>query len=99
MAKVTVLRSLLDEFKAALPKTGCSLTGRQRRPGKWRLGGGKVEIVDVEIQLPPLGWRGSMTEAVYELPGALMYGAQIFPAGLVGRLRELCYWHLGRSGL
>lgn len=99
MSKVTVRRSLLDEFKAALPKTGCTLTGRQRRPDKWRLGGEEVEVVDVEIELPPLGWHGSMTRTIYELPGALMYGAQIFPAGMIGRLRDWCYWRLGRSGL
>lgn len=99
MPKVTVRKEQLPEFKKQIGETDCKLTGRQRRSGTFRIrhSGVRIKIVDVEIELPPLGWRGSMTDAIYDLPGVISYGTEIFPGGRLGRILEWCYWHLGRS--
>lgn len=96
MAQVTVLAKDLDAFKKALPATGCTLTGRQRRPGKNKFGN---KVVDVEFDLPSLGsWRGSMTETIYDLPGVLRYGAELFGKNFLGKITEFIYWNLRCSG-
>lgn len=98
MPTVTVRKDQLREFEVKLPRTGCKLTGRRRRVGTRRVLGVKTEVVDVEIELPPPGWQGSMTNTIYSLPGVILYGAMIFPKGTLWRLKELYYWHLSRSG-
>lgn len=90
MANVTVLLSCFKEFKSDLKRTGCSLTGRQRWPRKTKCGW----VREVEIKLPQY-WQGSMTDTIYNLPGVISYGAQLFPGGTLGKILQFFYWRLG----
>lgn len=62
--------------------------------------GERVEVVDVEFRLPPPGWQGSMTDAIYALPGVIHYsfGPTCFYGGFISWMREMFHWHFSRSG-
>lgn len=93
---ITVAQDKLADFRRELPTTGCSLTGRTRRVGLWD----GIRVRDVEITLPEL-WSGSMSNAIYGLPGVLLMSDHL-RIGRVPRWRRLVHdffvWHIQASG-
>lgn len=80
--RLTVEDDKIAAMKAALPATGCKLLRVRPRAGKDSDG---VSIRNVEIKLPAL-WQGSMSTALYDLPGVRLM------SGTIGRQRAPYRW-------
>ena len=70
---LTVETDKVDALKRALPATGCRMLRVRPRSG---YSSDSKSVRNVEIELPRL-WKGSMSDALYDLPGVLMVSGTV----------------------
>lgn len=91
---VMVETTKLASFRKMIGETGCRILRERRREGRSLDG---TAVLDVEIELPKPPWQGSMSDALYGLPGVRLLRAEVGHRWPV-RLINWCRWQIGRSG-